>query len=119
MLYVPLGVGRLVSHGCTRMYPEHIKKLFRMVPVGTTVEYVYEPAKIGFKDGRVFLSVHSDVYMKIRSMLLHVLNMIQKRALTDQVNMTKVLQTVEEQTGMPVDITAAGGPRRDAWRQPS
>ena len=79
-----------------------------------------DPAKIGFKDGRVFLSVHSDVYMKIRSMLLHVLNMIQTRALTDQVNMTKVLQTVEEQTGMPVDITASGlSSPGDGWRQPS
>ncbi len=36
--HMPLGVGRLVSHGCTRMYPEHIKKLFPLVPVGTTVE---------------------------------------------------------------------------------
>jgi len=48
---MPLGVGRLVSHGCTRMYPEHIKKLFPLVPVGTSVEYVYEPAKIGFRQG--------------------------------------------------------------------
>lgn len=114
----PLGVGRLVSHGCTRMYPEHIKKLFPMVPVGATVEYIYEPAKIGFRDGRVFLSVHTDVYFKVRSMTLHVLNMIQQRALTDQVNMVKVLQTVEEQTGVPVDITGSGVTLGDAWQRP-
>jgi len=106
---MPLGVGRLVSHGCTRMYPEHIKKLFPMVPVGATVEYIYEPAKIGFRDGRVYLSVHEDVYYKIRSMLLHVLSMLEQRALMDQVNMRKVLQTVEEQNGMSVDITRTGG----------
>ncbi|MDD2901757.1 MAG: L,D-transpeptidase family protein [Syntrophales bacterium] len=115
---MPLGVGRLVSHGCTRMYPEHIKKLFPMVPVGASVEYIYEPAKIGFRDGRVFLSVHTDVYFKIRSMLLQVLNMIQQRGLTDQVNMTKVLQTVEEQTGMPVDITGSGGAPDSGWQRP-
>ena len=63
---MPLGVGRMVSHGCTRMYPEHIKKLFPMVPVGTSVEYIYEPAKIGFRQGRIYLSVHEDVYFKIR-----------------------------------------------------
>jgi len=94
-----------VSHGCTRLYPEDIKKLFAMVPMGTRVEYIYEPAKIGFRNGRVFLSVHEDVYFKIPSMLLRVLGMIEQRGLADLVDMRKVLQTVEEQTGMPVDIT--------------
>jgi len=98
-------VGRLVSHGCTRLYPEDIKKLFPMVPKGTTVEYIYEPTKIGFRNGRVFLSVHDDVYFKIRSMVLHVLGMIEQQGLVDQVDMRKVLQTVEEQTGMPIDVT--------------
>jgi L,D-transpeptidase ErfK/SrfK len=115
---MPLGVGRLVSHGCTRMYPEHIRKLFPMVPVGASVEYIYEPAKIGFKDGRVFLSVHEDVYFKIRSMLLHVLSMLEQRGLLDQVNMTKVLQTVEEQNGAPVDITGGGGGMAPDYRRP-
>ncbi len=102
---MPLGVGRLVSHGCTRMYPEHIKKLFAMVPVGTTVEYIYEPAKIGFRDGHIYLSVHEDVYYKIRSMILHVLNLLEQRGIADLVDMRKVMKTVEEQNGMPVDIT--------------
>ena len=106
---MPLGVGRLVSHGCTRMYPEHIKRLFPMVPVGTTVEYIYEPAKIGFRQGRIFLSVHEDVYFKIPSMILHVLNMLEQRGLADKVDMRKVMQTVEEQTGMPVDVARGAG----------
>ena len=63
---LPWAVGRLVSHGCTRLYPEDIKKLYPAVPMGTTVEYIYEPALIGFRNGRVFLSVHDDIYMKIR-----------------------------------------------------
>jgi L,D-transpeptidase ErfK/SrfK len=102
---MPLGVGRMVSHGCTRMYPEHIKKLFHMVPVGTSVEYIYEPAKIGFRQGRIYLSVHEDVYFKIRSMILHVLNMLEQRGLADQVDMRRVMQVVEEQYGNPVDVT--------------
>jgi L,D-transpeptidase ErfK/SrfK len=106
--HMPLGVGRLVSHGCTRMYPEHIKKLFPMVPVGTQVEYIYEPAKIGFSQGRIFLSVHEDVYYKIRSMVLHVLNMLETRGLLNQVDMEKVMQVVEESNGMPVEITKRG-----------
>jgi L,D-transpeptidase ErfK/SrfK len=102
---LPWAVGRLVSHGCTRLYPEDIKKLFAMVPMGTKVEYIYEPAKIGFRNGRIFLSVHDDVYFKIRSMLLHVFSLIERQGLAAQVDMRKVLQTVEEQTGMPIDVT--------------
>jgi L,D-transpeptidase ErfK/SrfK len=116
---MPLGVGRMVSHGCTRMYPEHIKKLFPMVPMGASVEYVYEPALIGFRQGRTYLSVHEDVYFKIPSMILHVLNMIEQRGLADQVDMRKVMQTVEEHHGNPVDITkqVAGGLALNASNQ--
>ena len=115
---LPWAVGRLVSHGCTRLYPEDIKKLYAMVPMGTKVEYIYEPAKIGFRQGRVFLSVHDDVYFKIRSMILHVLNMLEQRGLAEQVDTQKVMQTVEEQTGMPVDITrgAAGATTTSSLR---
>jgi L,D-transpeptidase ErfK/SrfK len=105
---LPWAVGRLVSHGCTRLYPEDIKKLFAMVPMGTTVEYIYEPAQIGFRQGRVFLSVHDDVYFKIRSMILHVMDMLEQRGLADKVDTQKVMQTVEEQNGMPVDVTQHG-----------
>jgi L,D-transpeptidase ErfK/SrfK len=102
---MPWGVGRLVSHGCTRMYPEHIRKLFPLVPVGTTVAYIYEPALVGFRDGRVFLSVHEDYYFKIRSMIFHVLNLLESRGLTGLVDMERVMQTLEESTGMPEDIS--------------
>jgi len=106
---LPWAVGRLVSHGCTRLYPEDIQKLFNMVPMGTKVEYIYEPALIGFRQGHVYLSVHDDVYYKIPSMILHVLRMLEQRGLAEQVDTQKVMQTVEEQTGMPMDIT-----RKDA-----
>ena len=106
---MPLGVGRMVSHGCTRMYPEHIKKLFPMVPVGASVEYIYEPALIGFRQGHIYLSVHEDVYFKIPSMILHVLDLIEQHGLSDQVDMRKVMQTVEEHYGNPVDITRQVG----------
>lgn len=103
--HMPWGVGRLVSHGCTRMYPEHIRQLFPLVPVGTSVAYIYEPALVGFRSGRIFLSVHEDYYFKIRSMIFHVLSLLESRGLSGLVNMERVMQTVEEHTGMPIDVT--------------
>ena len=39
----PYGIGMRVTHGCVRMYPEDIERLFGMVPVGTTVRLVDQP----------------------------------------------------------------------------
>ena len=46
----PFGIGRRVSSGCMRMYPEDIVKLFPMVPVGTKVTVVDQPVKVGWID---------------------------------------------------------------------
>jgi L,D-transpeptidase ErfK/SrfK len=101
----PMGVGRLVSHGCIRHYPEDIEQLFDLTPVGTTVEIIYEPVKFGFLRGRVFVEVHEDIYMKIPDMLKYALTRLTDRGLAEQVNWNRFLQAVEEKSGAPVDIT--------------
>src|SRR5690606_24518008 len=52
------GVGMQVTHGCIRMYPEHIEHMFNAVPVGTPVRIVYEPVKAGWQDGQLFMEIH-------------------------------------------------------------
>ncbi len=54
----PSGVGRRVSHGCVRLYPEDIEKLFSMVSVKTPVTLVDQPAKIGWRGDELLLEVH-------------------------------------------------------------
>jgi len=54
----PLGVGRRVSHGCIRLYPQDIQELFYRVPVGTEVLIIDAPVKVGRKDETLFLEVH-------------------------------------------------------------
>lgn len=53
----PDGVGRRVSHGCIRMYPEHIAHFFEEVPVGTPVRVVDETVKVARFAGRIWLEV--------------------------------------------------------------
>jgi L,D-transpeptidase ErfK/SrfK len=101
----PMGVGRLVSHGCIRHYPEDIVKLFNMTPVGTTVQMIYEPVKFGFLHGRIYMSVHRDIYSKIPNMLHFAIKKAQERKLAALINWNRFIQTVEEQTGAPVDIS--------------
>lgn len=54
----PDGVGRRVSRGCIRLYPESIAWLFEHVDVGTPVTLVDQPVKIGWSRGELYLEVH-------------------------------------------------------------
>ncbi|HYQ71283.1 MAG TPA: L,D-transpeptidase family protein, partial [Gammaproteobacteria bacterium] len=51
----PYGVGIRVSHGCVRLYPEDIARLFPEVPEGTTVTIVNQPYLAGWKNGHLYL----------------------------------------------------------------
>jgi L,D-transpeptidase ErfK/SrfK len=55
----PWGVGMPVSHGCTRMFPEDIERLFGQVPVGTAVVIVDQPYKAGWLGDQLFLEVNA------------------------------------------------------------
>ncbi len=103
--HAPMGVGRLVSHGCIRHYPEDIEQLFDITAVGTTVEIIYEPVKFGFLKGRVFVEVHEDIYFKIPDLMKYAINRVSDRGLAGRINWTKFLRAVEEHHGAPVDIS--------------
>jgi hypothetical protein len=62
---IPWGPGMPVSHGCVRLFPEDIKRVYPVVPVGARVELTYQPVKIGQAGGRTWVEVHEDVYARM------------------------------------------------------
>ena len=54
----PYGIGRRASHGCVRLYPEDISRLYREIPIGTPVTVVDQPVKIAWVGGELMLEVH-------------------------------------------------------------
>lgn len=54
----PYGVGRRVSHGCVRLYPEDIARLFGDIKVGTLVTVVDQPMKVAKMDGQLWVEIH-------------------------------------------------------------
>jgi L,D-transpeptidase ErfK/SrfK len=54
----PYGVGRRVSHGCFRLYPADIERLFKQVSIGTEVTVINIPIKLGWSDGVLYLEAH-------------------------------------------------------------
>lgn len=54
------GIGRRVSSGCIRLYPEDIERLFAAVSVGTPVTVVDQSVKLGWSQGQLYIEIHPD-----------------------------------------------------------
>ena len=57
----PYSIGMRVSHGCLRMYPEHIEALYGMAGSGTPVTLVHQRVKAGWMGDDLYLEVHPDI----------------------------------------------------------
>jgi L,D-transpeptidase ErfK/SrfK len=106
---IPWGVGMQVSHGCVRLYPEDIERLFPMVSVGTPGEFVYQPVKVGVREGHVFVEVHKDIYNMTPGPYREALRLIDKFGLRSLTDFDRVKRAVLEQSGVPMDVTLEGG----------
>ena len=54
----PYGVGMRSSHGCVRLYPEDIERLYELVPIGTTVRIVNQPILLGWQGDTLLLQAY-------------------------------------------------------------
>jgi L,D-transpeptidase ErfK/SrfK len=102
--HFPWGVGRLVSHGCVRLYPEDIVRLFEEVSIGTYVEIIYEPVKIGFGNGQVYLEVHPDVYGRVEDMERYAFERLRTKGVFDSISIEQTKAALRRQSGIPVCI---------------
>jgi L,D-transpeptidase ErfK/SrfK len=100
----PYAVGRKASHGCIRMYPEDIPKLFQLVPNNTKVTIVRQPVKIGILHDRVYLEVHRDRELNINYFNETVRLLVQKKLLQD-IDKNKMIAVLREKRGIPIDIS--------------
>ena len=102
---IPWAIGRLVTHGCIRLYPEDIADLFEQVPVGTQVRLVYQPVKIGLLEDRVFAEVHPDIYGLVGDLVSFGFARLHAKNMVHLVDPRKMYRALKEQNGLPVDVT--------------
>ena len=102
----PWAVGRLVTHGCIRLYPEDIIRLYPMVPIGTPVNIIYEPIKIGFEQGRIFIEVHEDIYHRIPDPFQFTLKKLEEKGIKNIVDLEKMKEALDQRKGVPIEITS-------------
>ena len=105
----PFGVGMRVTHGCVRMYPEDIEKFFPMVPVGTPVNIVDQPVKLGWLFDTLYIEVHPPLEEKQQdpSVLVEtaadlIYTIKQQRPLV--LDRKALREALEQQNGLPVAI---------------
>lgn len=114
----PWAVGRRVTRGCIRLYPEDIEWLFANVPVGTPVTVVDQPVKFGWRNGELYVEVAPSLTQIDQIEETHFM---QPEPVTDQtdqilmvagdartrINWQAVEQALTERRGYPIRITAA------------
>ncbi|MBF0621980.1 MAG: L,D-transpeptidase family protein [Magnetococcales bacterium] len=104
----PYGIGRRVSHGCIRLYPEDILWLFDHAYPGDKVMIVEEPVKAGWRDGLLYLEVHPVLEESMgsvdwRELAFQVVNQALARypSQSVQLDWNKVDQMIVKPNGVP------------------
>jgi len=100
----PFGIGRRVSHGCIRLYPEDIPKLFQVVPVKTPVTIVKQPVKVGMINNDVYIEVHRDQSLTI-NYFDEAVRLLRKKTLYHRIDKGKMISALRQKRGIPVNIT--------------
>jgi L,D-transpeptidase ErfK/SrfK len=113
---IPWGVGMQVSHGCVRLYPEDIEALFPVVPLGTPGEFVYQPVKLGARDGEIFLEAHHDVYGTRFDYWNETRTLVEEQGWSDLVDWGLVAAALDRKSGMPTRVSH--GQALLEWRRP-
>lgn len=103
----PYGVGRKASHGCIRLYPEDIPRLYESVPLKTRVLMVREPLKVGVRAGRVYVEVHDDPDAGI-DLHAEAARLLSMRGLAARVDARRLEEALAAARGIPVDVSLAG-----------
>lgn len=112
----PFGIGRRISSGCIRLYPEDIETLYEMIETGTKVTVVDQPIKVGWIKDRLYLEVHPTLE---RSMEVEEQGAISAPSLSeesmqlivraagdyeDALDWPKIRKAVQESKGYPIFI---------------
>lgn len=102
---IPWGVGMQVSHGCVRLYPEDIERLFPLVAIGSPGEFAYQPVKVGAREGAVYVEGHADIYGHTPALYRAASATIERMGLGGNVDQRLLEAALEDTSGMPVRVT--------------
>lgn len=107
----PVSINSYSSHGCIRVMPEHMERLFKAVTIPTAGEIIYRPVKVEVTaGGKVFLEVNRDSYEKVADLSAEVKNALNKYRAVNLVSWQKVNLVINEKSGIAEDVTLTAIP---------
>ncbi len=103
----PTSIGSRVSHGCIRLYPWDIEKLFNLVEIGTKVTIVNQPIKANMINNKVYLEVHLKEAVDAVFEDLGVKKIICKidKNCENEIDWQKVDEVVLQNNGIPTKVS--------------
>lgn len=106
----PASIGQRASHGCVRLFPEDMERLFDDVREGTPVRLVDQTVKLGTREGALYLEAHesrSPAAEASRNRARHQIEVWAKKNPGQRIDWTRVQRALSEPTGVPVRISAS------------
>lgn len=101
---MPYGIGRRVSHGCIRLYPEDIELLSKFVVPGTPVKIINEAVKVGMHNNDVYIEVHR-AEERDSELIQMATEKLSRKRLLKYVDTELMLRAIEHATGLPAVIS--------------
>ena len=108
----PWGIGRRVSHGCIRMYPEDVGALYPLVAVGAKVQVIYEPVKYGWSEGRFWVQAFEDFENRADDPLMKIMEELLYHEATMgplDIDREALERALREKTGVPMVVARPKG----------
>jgi L,D-transpeptidase ErfK/SrfK len=103
----PSSVGQFSSHGCMRVHPDNIEKLYKGLPDRARVEVIYEPIKVACFPSRneVYLEVHSDHYRWVGKRFNRARDLITAAGCAELVDWKLVDRVVRDSEGIATRVS--------------
>jgi L,D-transpeptidase ErfK/SrfK len=101
----PYGVGRRVSHGCLRLYPEDIRDLYDRTALGTPVRIIYKPLKVGVQNGILYIEAHRDYRQKITDPRTEIDRQVRQVGWRHALDWSAIERVIAEARGGPVPVS--------------
>jgi L,D-transpeptidase ErfK/SrfK len=102
-------IGRNSTHGCVRLYNDDMRALFDRTRTGTRVRLVYQPVKLGRRNGTLYVEAHRDEYDRapdapsatlVQIIVLEALGVVDASTVDEE----QVRRVIREARGVPVPV---------------
>jgi L,D-transpeptidase ErfK/SrfK len=102
----PWSVGKYTTHGCIRLRPEDVERLYHEVPNGTAVEVINEPIKLArLDDGAVLLEAHLGLSERTERSVATFFEQLQESEVVDLVDMSAARRVVRDAWGIAIEVS--------------